>query len=83
MIPQIDQIKEKMLGELSDKYELKLVVLFGSQVSGRTHQESDYDVAYLSEKKLSSEEKTDFMYDLMPVSRVQAEYLKIISDKYL
>lgn len=75
MIPQIDQTKEKMLGELADKYGLKLMVLFGSQVSGRTHQESDYDVAYLSEEELSLEEESGFMYGLMPIFKIKDERL--------
>lgn len=70
----VTDLKLKMT-PLAEKYKLKLVVLFGSRVSGRVHEESDYDVAYLSEKELSLEEETDFMYDLMPVLRVQDERL--------
>ena len=43
----------KKLKELARKYQLKLVVLFGSQVSGKTHQESDFDIGFLSKKELS------------------------------
>jgi len=71
----LDQTKEKALGELADKYELKLVILFGSRVSGRVHQKSDYDVAYLSEKELSLEEESGFMYGLMPILKIKDERL--------
>lgn len=37
----------------AQKYHLSLVVLFGSQVSGRTHPQSDVDFAFLSEKRMS------------------------------
>ena len=38
---------------MAQKYQLKLVVLFGSQVSGKTHQESDIDIGFLPKKELS------------------------------
>ena len=42
--------KEK-IKKLARKYQLKVVILFGSQVKRKAlHQESDFDVAYLSEK---------------------------------
>jgi predicted nucleotidyltransferase len=71
----IDQIRQNALGELANKYELKLLVLFGSQASGRISQESDYDIAYLSEKNLSIEEESQLILDLMPVLQVADERL--------
>src|SRR3989338_10962993 len=71
----LDEIREKLLGELANKYELRLVILFGSQVSGRTHQESDYDIAYLSNRELSIEEEGHFILSLMPILRVKDERL--------
>jgi predicted nucleotidyltransferase len=65
---------------LAEKYNLKLVVLFGSRASGRVHEESDYDVAYLSEKELSLPEEGGFMYGLMPILRVKDERLMNIVD---
>jgi len=70
-----DEIKKKMLFELANQYDLKLVILFGSQVSGRIHKESDYDVAYLSEKELSLEEESGFMFGLMPILKIRDERL--------
>lgn len=64
-----------MLNKLADKYELKLVILFGSQVSGRTHQESDYDIAYFSDRDLSSEEESHLMFGLMPIMKIRDERL--------
>ena len=31
---------------LANKYNLKLLVLFGSQATGQTHEDSDTDIAY-------------------------------------
>lgn len=44
------EYKEK-IREIAEKYQLKLVYLFGSQVTGKTGPLSDYDFAvYLDEK---------------------------------
>ena len=52
--------KQKMrIEEVAKKYQLKLVLLFGSRVDGKIHKESDYDVAYLPSKNLSYDEKID------------------------
>ena len=43
----------KQLRPIAEKYELRLIALFGSQVSGHTHPESDVDVAVWAENHLS------------------------------
>lgn len=75
----IVELKSKII-PLAEKYNLKLVVLFGSRVSGRVHNESDYDVAYLSKEELSLEEESGFMYGLMPILRIRDERLVNIVD---
>ena len=67
----IEAVKPK-IAELAEKYDLKLVVLFGSQVTGKTHKESDVDVAYLSERKLSFSEEAFLNTDLTEVFRNDA-----------
>ena len=46
----ITEIKPE-IEKLAKKYRLSMIVLFGSQVSGKTHPQSDFDFAFLSEKK--------------------------------
>lgn len=75
----IDELKSRII-PLAEKYNLKLVVLFGSRVTGRVHEESDYDVAYLSERELSLFEQGEFMGDLMPVFKIKDERLVNIVD---
>ena len=66
---KVNQIKEQ-IKEISDKYNLKLVLLFGSQASGRRiHKESDIDIAFLPVKKLSPEEEYFLNYDLTNIFR--------------
>lgn len=42
----------RQLQPIADKYRLRLIVIFGSQVKGYTHPESDVDVAVLTEGSL-------------------------------
>lgn len=42
----------RSLTQLGTQYELDFVVLFGSQVTGRTHPESDIDLGYTSREPL-------------------------------
>ncbi len=47
------EIDKNKIAEIAKRYNLTLIVLFGSQVTGFTHKESDVDLAYKSSKKLS------------------------------
>lgn len=55
----ITEKQKQKIEEIAKKYGLKLVLLFGSRVSGRIHKESDFDVAYLPEKNLSFDDEID------------------------
>lgn len=54
--------------ELADTYGLNLVILFGSQVTGGTHRESDYDVGYAAGHTLTIESQGKLILDLIPCS---------------
>lgn len=61
--------KEKeQLNKIAKKYDLKLLLLFGSQVDKKSlHQESDFDIAYFSRRELDGRELIDLNCDLMDV----------------
>lgn len=61
--------------EIIKKYDLKLLLLFGSRARGDARYDSDTDVAFMSGKKLDFNEKAKLMMDLLPV--VKAEETKI------
>ena len=67
--------KREIIKELAEKYSLRLVLLFGSQVSGKTHKESDYDIGYLSKRPLDLNEEGKLIIDLMPVLEINDERL--------
>ena len=62
----IEAIKPK-IAKLAEKYGTTLVVLFGSQVTGHTHKESDVDVAYDADTKLSFRDETRLNADLTEI----------------
>ncbi len=45
------------LEPIARHHGLRLIALFGSQVSGRTHPESDVDVAVLARRPLAAEQR--------------------------
>lgn len=59
----IVDLKSK-IAPLAEKYNLKLVVLFGSQASGRTHKNSDIDIAVLGEGVVDMSSLTIDFYSL-------------------
>lgn len=63
-----DKIKEKVK-EIAQKYGLFFVALFGSQATGKTHQKSDIDIAYLSENDLNLEQESNLIFDLSAIFR--------------
>jgi len=52
-----------IIGKLAEKHGLVLVVLFGSVASGKTHKQSDVDLAILAEHKLRPAEIADLQFD--------------------
>lgn len=61
----------KKLREIAEKYNLKLLLLFGSRTGKKKflHKESDFDVAYLPKKDLDLTEEAKLICDLMPIVR--------------
>ena len=70
----VEKIKPQ-IKELAEKHGLKLVMLFGSQVTGKTHKESDYDIAYLSDKKLSFDDEGRIIIEIAPIIGARDERL--------
>ncbi|KKP32681.1 MAG: hypothetical protein A2312_03835 [Candidatus Staskawiczbacteria bacterium RIFOXYB2_FULL_32_9] len=56
---EISEKQKHKIGDLAKKYQLKLILLFGSRATGKIHKESDYDVAYLPSGNLSYDQEID------------------------
>lgn len=65
--------------EIAKKYHLKLIVLFGSQASGRTRPISDVDVLVAPTRALSYEEEDDLRDELAKAFGVSDEKLDLVS----
>lgn len=76
---------EKKIKEIVEKYELKLLLLFGSQVTGKTHPMSDFDFGYISKKDMSYLERGSLDSDLARLVRCDADAvdLKNLSPLFL
>lgn len=70
---QIDDKTKSKIEKLAKKYRLSLVVLFGSQATGKTHSRSDVDMAFLSEAVM----------DLNDIVKMQMEFSKELRIKNL
>ena len=51
------KINKGKIKEIAQKYNLEMVLLFGSQVNGRTKPDSYIDIAYSAQKLLFTDEK--------------------------
>ena len=63
--------KKQELEKLARENNLSLVLLFGSQATGKTHSQSDVDFAFRSEEKMSP----------MDEARLQLEFSKALKFK--
>ncbi|MBI2627468.1 nucleotidyltransferase domain-containing protein [Candidatus Nomurabacteria bacterium] len=72
----INELQSKMI-PLAEKYNLKLVVLFGSQASGRTHKRSDIDIAVIGKVAFDMTRLTIDFYNLF--NREDVEIVDISS----
>jgi len=63
----------RALRPIAKRYGLRLIVLFGSQVRGRLHPESDVDVAVWSDGSLKSRQKLKLWQELSEVFRAEVD----------
>ncbi|OIO44889.1 hypothetical protein COX24_01050 [bacterium (Candidatus Gribaldobacteria) CG23_combo_of_CG06-09_8_20_14_all_37_87_8] len=59
--------KKKLIEQIAKKYGLTMLLLFGSRVDGTFRKDSDFDIAYLSKKKLDFLQEAKLSMALSPV----------------
>lgn len=67
-----DKIKPQ-IKQLAEKYGLGLVMLFGSQVTGKTHKESDVDFAFTAGKYISPRQTAEILFDFTRCLKIGAD----------
>lgn len=55
---------EEKIKEIAEKYGLKLLLIFGSQASGKSNKLSDFDFGFISERELGYLERSDLAHNL-------------------
>ena len=58
---KLDQEKIK---KIAKKYDLKLLLLFGSRTGEKTHPMSDFDFGFISGRELDYKQKSELAHDL-------------------
>ena len=61
------------LESIAKRYGLRLIVLHGSQVSGRTHPDSDVDVAVWTTRPLTAARRTRLWLELSEAFRAEID----------
>lgn len=56
------------IAALAQKCGMTLLVLFGSQATGKTHEKSDADIAFASRQKLSPRAVAEIAFDLSSIA---------------
>jgi len=57
------------IGDLAEKYQLDLILMFGSRAIGNIHPESDVDIAVYGTQVFYETEKVQFTYHLCNIFR--------------
>ena len=64
---QLEEKQKQKIAEMCQNFGVTLLLLFGSQVSGKIHEESDIDLAFASNHHLSFEEETRLNAELQAI----------------
>jgi len=60
---------EKKIKEISEKYGLKLLLIFGSQANGKANKLSDYDFGFISARRLGYPERSNLAHNLSKLAQ--------------
>lgn len=73
--------KKFLIDKIAQKYNLELILLFGSRIGDKKylHQESDFDVAYLSGRDLDLTDEAKLIVEIAPA--FQSENIDLVNLK--
>lgn len=63
----LSSVEKKELIKIAKKYSLNLFILFGSRAKGVAKNTSDYDFAYLRDKKFTLKDKNNFQNEILKI----------------
>jgi uncharacterized protein len=76
-----DDIKFRLI-ELAKKYNLLILVLFGSRAKGNFKKDSDYDFAFYTEKKISPQSENKLFNEIISLLKNENVDLININSNY-
>ena len=84
---RISKSQQLKINQLGQKYGLKLAVIYGSQVNGHTHADSDLDIGLLFQRKPESYARLldiqDELKKVFPDNELDVKYLHDSSPLFL
>jgi len=63
----LSEIQKKKIEEICRRYGVQILLLFGSQIANKTTQESDIDLAFFIDKKLTFEAESKLNSELQNI----------------
>jgi hypothetical protein len=67
----INDGQKKNIQAMAEKYGLDLVMLFGSYAEGRNTKNSDIDIGYVKNEKLSFDDEIRFASDVQTIFKIE------------
>ena len=64
---QLEEKQKQKIAEICRYFGVEILLLFGSQVSGKIHKESDIDLAFASNHRLDFEEESRLNAELQTI----------------
>lgn len=58
---------KKQIKRIAEKYNFSLVLIFGSQITKKTHPNSDLDIAVLAKEVLNAQKHSQALFDIAEV----------------
>lgn len=74
----ISKKAKNLISDLAIKYDLKLVILFGSSARGAELQKSDLDIAILADHEFYEKHYQDFIFDIAEVENLEKREIEIV-----
>ena len=74
---EITKKQQERIDQIAETYGLKLVLLFGSQVHGKTHAESDIDIGVLPKKALSFSDEVNIATEFIHIFGMKADFANL------
>lgn len=64
--------------KLAEKYEIKLVMLFGSSARGTETKKSDVDIAVLGDKDFYEKNYSDFLFEMAKLEDIERREIEVV-----